>query len=67
MLNSYYTRKLLTVKAHYHSESAEILTNWIFNTTDPDIKKRLWARRSHHRRLARKYIAMAERCETTEG
>lgn len=47
-------------KAEYHKRAAEILTVMLDNETDPGEKKRLFARRSHHRRLNRKYMAWAE-------
>ena len=58
--NYIYKYELLKAKADYHLRSAEVFTSQIDNETDPCIKKRLCARRSHHRRLYRKYYSMAE-------
>lgn len=67
MKNYYYGYQLLKAKADYHFTCAATLTNAMDNETDLEEKKRLCARRSHHRRLYRKYEAMAENFWFTGG
>lgn len=55
MNEKYYEMQMVITKADYHRRMGEILTNQMSNTTDPMALKRLSGRRSHHRRLARKY------------
>lgn len=58
--NYLYKYYQLKAKADYHFTNAEILSKQLDNETDPDSKRRICARRSRHRRLYRKYHAMAE-------
>lgn len=67
MKQYYYKWLKLNAKVSYHLKNVEILTAEIDNTTDPDARKRLIGLRSHHRRLARKYVAKAEICWQTVG
>lgn len=57
MNENYYEMQMIITKADYHRRMGEILTNQMSNTTDPMALKRLSGRRSHHRRLAREYLA----------
>lgn len=56
-LYKYYSLK---AKRDYHKRMDEVLSMHLDNEKDPDARKRLCARRSHHRRLYRKYEAKAE-------
>lgn len=60
--NYFYGYYLSKAKADYHLTCAEILTCAIANETDSDEKRRLYVRRSHHRRLFRKYETLATIC-----
>lgn len=51
----------LSAKAAYHLRMDEVLTMAINNEPDPHARKKVSARRSHHRRMYRKYHAEAER------
>ena len=62
-----YDYNILNAKAFYHSKIDDVLTNQLMNVTDPIERKRIVARRSHHRRLYRKYHALAENCWDTMG
>lgn len=57
MQNYIYSYQSHGAKAAYHLRMEEIITSEIDNETDPTYRKRLIARRSHHRRLYRKYRA----------
>lgn len=61
----FYGYYLIKAKADYHLTCAEVLTNAMDNETNYDEKKRLCARRSHHRRLYRKYEARVNICRNT--
>lgn len=67
MQQYYYKWQKLSAKAAYHLRTAEIFSAEIDNTNDPDARHKLIAMRSHHRRMARKYIAKADICWKTCG
>ena len=55
----------LKAKADYHKRNEEILTMELDNEYDPEARNRLFARRTHHRRLYRKYLAQSEQTWNT--
>lgn len=61
-MKEYYKWKKLSAKADYHLKMIEIFISEIDNTSDPDARKKLMNLRSHHKRMARKYIAKSEIC-----
>lgn len=56
-----YRYKYYTVEAKrdYHKRMEEIITMNLDNENDRVVRKRLCARRRHHRRMYRKYEALA--------
>lgn len=55
----YYEYKIIR---DYHLNMEIIINSELDNENDPKLRKRLYARRSHHRKLYRKYEALAEIC-----
>lgn len=59
MFNRIKNYRIYMLKAYYHNEYAQILTDSLFNVTDPRKRASIFSARTRHRRLASQYTARA--------